>query len=140
MSKLKTRPNQLSVDGYIASISPESKRQDAAQLLALFTKVTGAQAVMWGNSMVGFGSYQYTNTMGTNEWLMTGFSARKQNLTLYIMQGFVPFEELLSNLGKYKHAKSCLYINKLADVDLTVLQSLIEAAVADMQQRYPCKI
>ena len=138
MAELKTRPNSMDVNDYIQSIKPESKQQDAIKLLGLFKKVTGYQAVMWGSSIVGFGCYEYTNTKGTSQWLMTGFSARKQNFTLYIMQGFSNFDEDVKALGKTKHAKSCLYINKLEQVDFKKLEAFLTKSVADMRNRYRC--
>ena len=138
MAELKTRPNSTDVNDYIQSIAPESKQQDALKLLELFKNVTGYQAVMWGASIVGFGCYEYTNTKGTTRWLMTGFSARKQNFTLYIMQGFSDYQADLKDLGKTKHAKSCLYINKIDQVDIKKLEAFLVKAVADMRKKYQC--
>lgn len=94
---------------------------------------------MWGDSIVGFGSYSYTNSRGEFSWLMTGFSPRKQNLTLYVMQGFEDFEDDLKALGKVKHSKSCLYINKLADIDLQKLEAFLIKIVTDMESRFQCQ-
>jgi hypothetical protein len=93
---------------------------------------------MWGSSIVGYGSYDYRYASGREgTWPICGFSARAQNISLYIMPGFSGFRNLLDKLGKYKTGKSCLYIRKLADVDEAVLQQLIDASVAEMRRRYP---
>jgi hypothetical protein len=97
--------------------------------------ITGDEPAMWGTSIIGFGSYRYKYASGREgEWFLTGFSPRKQNLTLYIMSGFDNYDSLLSELGKYKTGKSCLYINKLDDVDMQTLRDLIEQSVAHMAE------
>ena len=138
MVDLKTRPNSGNVKDYLASIEPRSKREDAMILLELFSQVTGYKAVMWGNSIIGFGRYSYSNTTGDYEWLMTGFAPRSRNLTLYVMQGFDNYHSELAQLGKVKHAKSCLYINKLSDIDMNKLQTFLARVVKDMKQLYRC--
>lgn len=96
-------------------------------------EVTGAEPRLWGSSIVGFGDYHYKYESGREgDWFVTGFSPRKQNLTLYIMAGFDNYDQLLSRLGKYKTGKSCLYINKLDDVDLDVLKELVAQSAAHM--------
>ena len=115
-----------------------SKEGDAETLLTMFTKVTGRQPVMWGESIIGFGEYRYTNTRGTYSWMMTGFSPRKQNLTLYIMQGFDNLQSELEKLGQFRMAKSCLYINNLSKIDLKALELLLVKAVAEMESKYTC--
>ncbi|MEJ2757339.1 MAG: DUF1801 domain-containing protein [Anaerolineales bacterium] len=101
---------------------------------------TGETPQMWGDSIIGFGSYHYTYASGREgDWMLTGFSPRKQNLTLYIMDGFEEYEDLLKDLGKFKTGKSCLYINKLADVDTNVLKKLVKASVTHMKKAYPEK-
>lgn len=101
-------------------------------------KVTGAPAKMWGASIVGFGSYTYRYETGrTGDWPLVGFSPRKQNLTLYIMAGFGEYEDLMAKLGKHKTGKSCLYINRLNDIDMKVLETLVKASVKFMKQKYP---
>ena len=93
---------------------------------------------MWGPSIIGFGSYRYKYASGREgEWMLTGFSPRKQNLTLYIMPGFDNYDSLLAKLGKYKTGKSCLYINKLEDVDLSVLEKLVKQSVDHMVETNP---
>lgn len=139
MAELKTKPTRASVKAFLATVEPEARRTDSLELLALFEQVTGKPACMWGDTMVGFGSYRYHNTQGEAEWLLTGFSPRKQNLTVYIMNGFTRYGELLAKLGKHKLGKSCLYINKLADIDQDVLRALITASIRDMADSYSCK-
>jgi len=136
MAELKTQPNSKDVMTFLDTIEAEQKRKDALVLLNLFEKITQEPAVMWGSSIIGFGSYTYKNTTGENSWLRTGFSPRKQSLTIYVMQGFDKFEQQVQQLGKTKHAKSCLYINKLSDVDLDLLEQFIRDIHQDMQARY----
>ncbi len=130
MSQLKTAPNNASVKAFIDSIEDERKRADSRELLKIMREITGKKPKMWGDSMVGFGSYHYKYASGREgDWFVVGFSPRKQALTLYIMAGFRRFDELLGRLGKFKHGKSCLYVKKLDDVDREVLRELISASV-----------
>lgn len=127
MAELKTKPNEQDVETFLNSVENEKKRQACFTLKELMEEVTGAEAKMWGDSIVGFGSYHYKYKSGREgDWFLTGFSPRKQNLTLYIMSGFGGYDELLDDLGKYKTGKSCLYINKIEDVDLKVLRELVK--------------
>jgi len=138
MSEIKTRPTDASVEAFIDAVDHPRRREDARTLLELMQRVTGEQPVMWGPSIVGYGSYHYRYTSGQEaDWPVVGFSPRKQNLSIYIMTGFEASVELLSRLGKHKTGKSCLYVNKLADVDLDVLEDLVRASVAEMKRRYP---
>jgi len=133
MAELKTKQTTASVEDFLNGVADEKRRQDCFTILELMQQVTRAQPVMWGTSIVGFGAYHYTYASGREgDWFLTGFSPRKNNLTLYIMSGFDEYEALLSKLGKYKTGKACLYINKLYDVDLAILRSLIERSVAHM--------
>ncbi|MCA9938991.1 MAG: DUF1801 domain-containing protein [Anaerolineales bacterium] len=126
MAELKTQKNDQSVDAFLQTVADERKRQDCYDLLALMQEVTGAEPVMWGSSIIGFGSYHYKYASGREgEWFLTGFAPRKQNLTLYIMAGFDQYGELMSKLGKHSTGKSCLYIKRLADVDQDVLRRLV---------------
>jgi len=103
--------------------------------MALMQRVTGEKPVMWGDSIIGFGSYHYKYASGREgDWFLTGFAPRKQNLTLYIMSGFELYDELLGKLGKYKTGKSCLYINKLEDVDQDVLLELVKQSAEHVAQ------
>ena len=136
MSDLKTRPSRKSVDKYLNAVENDRRRQDSLVLLQLMQKVTGEDPVLWGDSIVGFGSYHYQTKAGTEgDWPLTGFAPRKANLVVYIMAGFSRYDELLARLGKHKHGKSCLYINKLADVDLEVLEALVGESVAYVKEK-----
>lgn len=127
MAELKTQKNDASVEDFLNGVDHNQRREDAWEVLKLMQEVTGEEALMWGGSIVGFGSYRYTYKSGREgEWMLTGFSPRKQNLTLYIMSGFSEYDGLLEKLGKHKIGKSCLYINKLADVDTDVLRELVQ--------------
>lgn len=128
MSAIKTRVNNASVEDFIASVANEQKREDSLTLLAMFKEITGEVPKMWGSSIIGFGSYHYKSERSRQEgnWPLAAFSPRKQSLTLYIMPGFYDYQDLLKNLGKHKTSVGCLYINKLADVDLVVLKKIIE--------------
>ena len=135
MAELKTKRNKGNVEAFLKEVPDEKKQQDSFTILELMKQVTGEKPEMWGDSIVGFGSYNYTNTTGReNSWFLTGFSPRKQNLTLYIMSGFDEYDKLLSKLGKHSTGKSCLYIKKLEDVDMEVLKELVKQSVAHMEK------
>ncbi|NND12426.1 MAG: DUF1801 domain-containing protein [Acidimicrobiia bacterium] len=126
MAELKTKRNELSVDAFIDSISDERKRSDSRELVELMSRVTKTEPAMWGDSIIGFGSYDYKYESGREgTWFRVGFSPRKQNLTLYLMDGFEKYDDLLSQLGKHTTGKSCLYVKKLEDVDLKVLTKMV---------------
>jgi hypothetical protein len=130
MAELKTIPTKLSVDKFLRGIKDEKKREDCYQVLNMMEKATKSKAKMWGTGIVGFGDYHYVYESGREgDWFVTGFSPRKQNLTLYMMGGFHQFEDLMQKLGKYSTGKGCLYINKLEDVDIKVLKELIAKSV-----------
>ena len=138
MSELKTRQNDASVDAYLDAVEHPRRRADARTLLALMQRVTGEPPTLWGTSIVGFGSYHYTYASGREgDWPVVGFAPRKQNLALYIMPGFSQYGALLQRLGKHRTGKSCLYLNKLEDVDMAVLEELVRKSVAEMKRRYP---
>ena len=130
MAELKTKKNEASVDAFLDSVNDEKKR-DACRVVAdIMQEVTGAEPKMWGSSIVGYGQYHYKYASGREgDWFLTGFAPRKRNLTLYIMDGFTGYDDVLSGLGKYKTGKSCLYINKIDDIDTGVLRDLIEKSV-----------
>ena len=126
MADLKTVPSKLSVDRFLKGIMDEKKRADCYELVKLMEGATQSRAKMWGSSIVGFGDTHYIYESGREgDWFITGFSPRKQNLTLYSMGGFNQFEDLRRQLGKHSTGKGCLYINKLEDVDTKVLKKLI---------------
>lgn len=130
MAELKTVPTKFSVDKFLKGIKDEEKREDCFEILKIMEKATKAKAKMWGSAIVGFGDYHYVYESGREgDWFITGFSPRKQNLTLYMMGGFNQFEDLMKKLGKYSLGKGCLYINKLDDVDTKVLKEIITKSV-----------
>jgi len=131
-SEPKTRPTDASVADFIAAVENPVRRADAEVVCAMLQEVTGEQPVMWGPSIIGFGSYRGP----TGDWLIAGFSPRKAQTVLYIV-GFKDQEALLARLGKHSVSVACLYINTLADVDLGVLRQIAEASVADTRARYP---
>jgi hypothetical protein len=138
MAELKTKPTDESVTRFLDRIEGEQKRRDAYAILTLMGEVTGEEPRLWGDSIVGFGSYHYKYASGREgDWFLTGFSPRVQNLTLYIMAGFDLYDELLAGLGKYNTGKSCLYLKKLADIDLEILKRLVAESVAHMKKTNP---
>lgn len=138
MSDLKTRPTDATAEEFIQSVDNARRQEDAFVLLEIFNRITGEKPVMWGPSIIGYGSYTYTLANGKhNQFMRTGFSPRKQNMTIYVSAGFSENPGLLERLGKHKTSKACLYINKLADIDLVVLEDLIKADLAVMEKRYP---
>ncbi len=131
---MKTVKNENSVTAFLNSVEHDKRREDSFEILKLMTEISGEEPAMWGDSIIGFGNYTYEYKSGrTGEWMYVGFSPRKQNLTLYIMDGFDGHAKLLSKLGKHKLGKACLYINKLEDVDQDVLKELIQKSVAHMK-------
>lgn len=138
MAELKTKPTEQSVEEFLQGVSPEQKRQDCFTLLELMRQITHTEPRMWGSSLVGFGHYHYKYASGhEGDSFLTGFSPRKQNLSLYIMGGFDRYAALLPKLGRYTTGKACLYIKRLDDIDLPVLQELIQQSVNYMLQTYP---
>jgi hypothetical protein len=126
MAELKTRPEPGDVGEYLESVPDPRRRDDAKEVCALMQEVTGLEPVLWGPSMVGFGSYAYKYSSGrSGEWFAVGFAPRKANLVLYLMDGYSERFDLLSRLGKYSLGKACLYVKRLSDVDLDVLRELV---------------
>lgn len=138
MSELKTHENDASVLEFLDKVDGEVKRQDSFTLLEMYKHITGEEPKMWGTSMIGFGKYHYKSERSSQEgdWPLMAFSPRKQNLTLYIMPGFNDYGDLLDKLGKHKTSVGCLYINKLADVDKKVLESILKKCYADAKKQY----
>jgi hypothetical protein len=136
MAELKTKPNQGSVSAFLKSIPDAAKRTDALTLLDIFKQVTGEKPVLWGSSIVGFGNYRYRSerTGREGDWFLTGFSPRKQNLTLYIISGFAAHGDLMKKLGKHKTGGGCLYINRLSDVHLPTLKALVRRSIAQLKR------
>ena len=130
MAELKTKASDRNVMDFLKTVQDGQRRQDCLTLLEMMKKATRSQPTMWGTSIVGFGHYHYVYESGREgDWFITGFSPRKQNLTLYVMGGFAQHTMLLKQLGKWKTGKGCLYINKLQDIHLPTLRKLIERSV-----------
>lgn len=139
-NKNTTKTTKRSVSEFINSIEDKQKRADAKAVSTMMRKATGSRAKMWGSSIVGFGEYHYQYDSGREgDFMITGFSPRKQALTVYIMPGFGRYESLLHKLGKYKIGKSCLYIKRLSDVDGKVLEQLVTKSVQYMRKNYETK-
>jgi len=133
MAELKTKPTDESVKDFINRIPDEERRADCFAVAKIMEEVTGEKPKMWDPSIVGFGSYHFKYDSGREgDWLVTGFSPRKKDLTLYIMMGFEKHAELMKKLGKHNTAKSCLYIKRLSDVDVPTLKKLIKESVKDL--------
>ena len=138
MAENKTKITAQTVDDFIRQVDHPTRRADALVLDELFRKITGWTPKMWGAMLVGYGSYHYIYDSGREgDGMATGFSPRKAALSIYIMPGYADFSEILARLGKYKIGKSCLYINKLADIDLAVLEELIRAGLKDLAAKWP---
>ena len=137
MAAPKTRPTEVSVESHLAAIANEEQRNDAQRLVALMRKVTGQEPRMWGPSIVGFGSYHYKYASGhEGDSALAAFAARGRELVVYIA-GFEGRDELMASLGKHKSGKVCVYIRRLSDVDLKVLETLVSRSVAETERRYP---
>jgi hypothetical protein len=137
MAEPKTKPTKQSVAAFLKTVTNAQKREDAVAVIEMMRTATKADPVMWGTSIIGFGSYRYKYATGREgDWPIVGLSPRKQNLTLYIMAGFAQHEDLLAKLGKHSTGASCLYINRLSDIDLPTLKKLITQSVAAMKKRH----
>lgn len=144
MAEAKTQVTDVDPAAFIATVEPERKREEAKVLDALFRRVTGEKPKMWGPSIIGYGSYRTTYASGREvHWLRTGFSPRKAKHSLYLMGGYCDPEtgekhtDALKRLGKHSRGKSCLYVNKLADIDLDVLEEMLRTDWDEMKRRYP---
>ena len=138
MAEAKTKPTEVSVDAFLAGVEDDVRREDGRTVLALMQEVTGEQPRMWGPSMVGFGSYHYRYDSGhEGDSFIVGFSPRKKELSLYIMPGVERYADQLDRLGRHRTGVSCLYVKRLADIDMAVLREMVELSVADMRRRYP---
>jgi len=136
MSGLKTRPTDQKPEDFLETVEHPTRKSDGYRLLEVFKEVTGEKPVMWGSSIVGFGLYKYDNTRGKEfEWPRVGFSPRKQSLSIYLKYGFDGYQGLLDVLGKHRLGKGCLYINKLADVDIEVLKKIIYKAYRENKSK-----
>ena len=138
MAELKTKPNKQSVKQFIDGIKDEKMRRDCRAVLKLMKEVTKLTPKMWTGNMVGFGSYHYKYASGREgDWFLTGFSPRKQDLTLYIMSGFDNYGALMKKLGKCKTSVSCLYVKDLDDIHMPTLKKLVRESVRYMRKLYP---
>ena len=134
MAELKTKATNESVEEFFNSIPDAERREDCFAIAKLMEEITGHKPTMWGPSIVGFGSYHYKYASGREgDWLVTGFSPRKKDLTLYIMMGFEKHQELMKQLGKHSVGKSCLYIKRLSDIHLPTLRKLIKTSIKQLQ-------
>lgn len=140
MAENKTKLTKLSVAAFINGIDDKEKRADVKRVAAMMQKVTGSKAAMWGTNIVGYGQYHYKYESGREgDFMLAGFSPRKQALTIYVIAGFKRFDSLMKKLGKYKTGESCLYVKRLSDIDEKVLEKLIEESVKYMRENYETK-
>ncbi|MBG0860131.1 MAG: DUF1801 domain-containing protein [Bacteroidales bacterium] len=139
MSAIKTKPSDFDIDKFLMGIEPERKRVDSIELKKLFDSVLQEKGCLWNNNMIGYGSYHYKSDRSKQEgdWPLTGFSPRKQYIAVYIMSGVNNYKDLLSKLGKYKISSgSCIYVNKIEDINLDILKKIISTSVSDMKKIY----
>ena len=139
MAEIKTKPTDSDIDKFLMTIEPEKRRVDSIKIRKLFDSVTKEKATVWNNNMIGYGSFHYKSERSSQEgdWPLTAFSPRRQNITIYVMSGAKNYENLLKELGKYKISSgSCIYINKVEDINLEVLKKIISASVSDMKTKY----
>ena len=140
MAELKTKPTEVSVADFLAKVESEQVRDDCREIIKLMKKVTGSPPKMWGPSIIGFGQYHYKYESGhEGDMCITGFSPRKGNLTLYVLGNFPGQDDLLKKLGKCKVSKACLYVKKLEDIDMGVLEKIIKKSVDFTKKKYPAK-
>ena len=140
MADLKTKENELSVEAFLKKTTDEKVRKDCQDIIGIMKKVTGEKPKMWGPSIIGFGKYHYKYESGhEGDMCLTGFSPRKQSISLYIMGGAPGQQELLKKLGKHKAGKGCVYVKKLEDVDRSVLETLVKKSVDYLKKKYPAK-
>ena len=134
MAENKTKPTTVPVQEFLDEIEDPGRRADCIRITEIMQKLTGAEAKMWGESIVGFGDYRYKYASGREgDWFLCGFSPRKRNLSLYIMCDLERYSQILEKLGKYKNGKGCLYINKLKDVDENILHLLLDTSIKKLK-------
>lgn len=139
MSEIKTKPSELDIDKFLSAVEPETRRADSIELKKLFDRVVHEKPSLWNNNMIGYGSYHYKSERSRQEgdWPLTGFSPRKQYIAVYIMSGVNNYKDLLDKLGKFKMSSgSCIYVNKISDINLDILAEIISASVNDMKKLY----
>jgi uncharacterized protein DUF1801 len=138
MATPKTRPTSASVVAYLDAIVDPPRRQDARQIVELLEKITGAKARMWGEDLVGCGTYNRTYANGrSEEWMLVAMASRRDRITLYIAPGFDDHDELMAALGTYRAGKGCIHIKRLADIDVPTLKKMVTASIAHLRSRYP---
>ena len=138
MAELKTKENDGDVDAFLAAVENDIRREDCLTVRAMMQRVTGMAPKMWGDSIVGFDRYHYKYDSGREgDFFITGFSPRKAALTIYIMPGYGMFDAEMERLGKFKTGRSCLYIKKLTDIDLDLLEEILAKSVVWMREKYP---
>ena len=133
---VKTQRTKASVSAFLAAVENDARRQDAQAIAEMLREITGEEPAMWGPSIIGYGSYKLTNSMGEADWPKIGFSPRKTSTVLYIVPSILESDPLMKKLGKYKLGKTCLYINKLTDVDLDVLRELATRSWKHMTEKH----
>ena len=137
MAENKTKATNASVEAYLSAIEDDERRKDCETITTLMSSITKTQAKLWGPSIVGFDTYHYKYESGREgDWAVTGFSPRKGDISIYLVASGSNQEQLLAQLGRHKMGKSCLYIRKLADVDMKILEQLIAGSVAEVRRRY----
>ena len=135
MAELKTKPTGASVEKFLNKVADETRREDCFTVARMMEEITGSKPQMWGESIVGFGSYHYKYASGQEgDWPLAAFAPRKNELTVYIMPGFEQYKDLMGQLGKYRNARSCLYVKRLSDVHLPTLKKLIRESVKTMKK------
>ncbi len=137
MAAPKTVPTNQPVEEFIDRIDNENQRKDSRRLVEIMQRITGDQPKMWGDSIIGFGSYHYVYKSGREgDWLLTGFSPRKKNMTVYVMNGFKKYDEKLKKLGKCSNSVSCLYFKRLDDLEIGILEEILNHSVQYLRTKY----
>jgi hypothetical protein len=127
MAELKTKVNDAPVEKFLAKVKDETQQKDSQQLMKMLGEITKQEPKMWGDSIVGFGTFHYKGASGREgDWFLTGFSPRKQNMSIYFCKGFKEVSPLLKKLGKHKTGMGCLYVKSLADIDIKVLKQMVK--------------
>ncbi len=140
MAELKTQPTDADVGAFLDEVANARRREDARTVCEMMQNITRREPVLWGTSIIGFGTYTYKYANGkTGDWPLTGVSPRKQALTVYVMSGFAEYDALLEQLGPHKTGRSCLYIRNLDKVDQKVLARLIRKSVAHLRKTWPTR-
>ena len=134
MPEIKTKKTDEDPRAFIAQMEDPQRRDDSLKLIKVLQTATGFEPKMWGNRIIGFGDFKYKSGKSLNDWFLTGFAARKAQITVYLMTGYTPYAELMAKLGKHKSGGSCLYINKLDDIDTNVLTQLVKKSTTDFKK------